>query len=477
MANPRNVLLILCDQLRADFLGVYGNTNGVTPNLDRLAESGMVFDRAYSVMPVCTPARMTMLTGRHPATCPNPIPESAPTIAGLLSAAGWHTAAFGKMHMRPPRGPCGFDELVLSEDTGPAMFLDDYHPWLAEQGAVEWARGLDNYDLLSSESGLPEEKTVTCWNGRQAVDFIHRQSGSPDPFYAVVSFPKPHPPYDPSKPWAGMVQAEAAPRPLGLDRPWDEYPEQARLYAEAFGFQDVERLGCVQQVRAHYLGLVAQIDHEIGRILDALAEQGLEENTLVIFLTDHGDFLGDHHLFMKFFPYESAAKIPLIMRGPGVPQGRSKVPVSHLDFVPTILEFLGQHVPAECQGRSLLDLLRTQGDGRDGVLIQFGHGRGFCWAMEKHKYLVWPNGEEELFDLAEDPEECHNLAEERADLRAHMRAALLDQMRYFDERRAEGMPRLLDQDGRPPKDRSYVQAYKGTARRFMPHRVPKHITQ
>lgn len=469
MKKKKNILLILCDQLRADFLGIYGGPN-VTPNIDNLAKKGTVFNKAYSVYPVCVAARMTMLTGMHPATCPPEIPKSVPTVADLLSSAGFYTAAFGKMHMVPPRGPYGFKELILSEDTGPGMFLDDYHPWLANQGFVEWGHGLDNYDLLSVKNSLLEDKTVTSWSGNLGVNFLKRQTSSSPPFLAVISFAKPHPPYDPPAAWADLVKPENAPPPVGLERPWSEYPKYLRLYAEAFGYLECEKLGKTREIRAHYLGLVAQIDQQIGRILKTLDEQDLADNTLVIFSADHGDFLGDHHLFMKFFPYEASAHIPLIMRGAGLPAGRTEIPVSHLDFVPTLLDFCGKKAPLLSQGTSLLKLLRENGRKRTGVLIQFAD-HGFCRVTRRYKYAFWPDGEEELFDLEKDQHEIKNIAGIYPELCLEMRKAMLQELVDLDKQRLGNMPPLLA-DGQLLIEKTNPERFKNIAGRFMPHRLP-----
>lgn len=470
MSNTKNILLILCDQLRYDFLGAYGGP-WITPNIDKLAEDGMVFDNAYCAAPVCAPARMTMLTGLHPSSCPLEIPRTAPTTAGILSSAGFHTVAIGKMHMIPPRGPYGFRELVLSEDTGPGIFLDDFHPWLASQGLIERCHGLDNWDLLSCVNPLPEDKTVTAWNGSAAVDFLKKQDKSALPFFAVVSFVKPHPPYDPPLPWANRVKPEEAPAPRGLDRPWDDYPEQVRLFSEACGFSKVEESGCVRRIRAHYMGLTAQVDHEIGRILKVMAEQGLDDDTLIVFSADHGDFLGDHHLFYKNFPYEASAHIPLIMRGPGVTAGRCDIPVSHLDFAPTFFDFCDRKIPESCQGSSLLELLRKKGQGREGVVFQFGSRSGFCFVARTHKYALWPDGDEELFHLATDPEEGDNLVRKCPQVRDRLRESLLNELLRFDKERVGDVPAIFDH-GKIIDDMGYKENYKIIARRFLHHRIP-----
>ena len=468
-----NVLLIVCDQLRADMLGAHGGA-GCTPNLDALAAQSVVCDRAYCVQPVCVPVRMTLLTGLHPATCPLRIPPSVPTLPGVLADAGWHTAAIGKMHMVPPRGPYGFRELALAEDTGCGMFLDDYHPWLAQQGLYEWEHGLTNYDILPAVSSLPEEKTVTAWTGERVVEFLRSRRSSAEPFFLVASFVKPHPPYDPPQPWLDRVASLEVPKPLGLERPPESYPEAVRLRRAAYQESEAARLGLTETIRTHYMALTAQIDHEVGRILQAIDAQGMTDDTLILFCSDHGDFLGDHHLFMKFFPYESAARIPLLVRAPGHAAGRSQTPVTHLDVVPTILDFCGLTSPDGCQGEGILGLDREGHEARDGVVFSFGTGRGFCLVQDRFKYAWWPNGEEELFDLQADPQETRNLVREKTALTASLRGSLVNRVLRLDACRVGEAPPLAE-GGELIRDVSYRAAYGELARRCLSHRVPMHL--
>ncbi|MEK6647346.1 MAG: sulfatase-like hydrolase/transferase [Candidatus Firestonebacteria bacterium] len=469
MKRFKNVLLILCDQLRADFLGVYGGPN-ITPNIDSLAKNGLVFTKAYTPSPMCVPARMTMLTGMHSLTCPLQIPSSVLTIADILSNAGFNTAALGKMHMFPTRGPYGFKELILSEDTGTGMFLDDYHPWLAKQGYMEWSHGLDNYDILSVENYLPKNKTVTHWNSEQAIKFLKKQKNTSRPFYLVTSFVKPHPPYDPVASWSKLVNSKDTPLPIGLKRPWKDYPEVVRLWAQAVGYAKISNKIDIRQIRAHYLGLVAQIDYEIGRIIATLEESNLEKDTLIVFSSDHGDFLGDHNLFMKFFAYESSARIPLIIKGPGIPKGLSSIPVSILDFVPTLLDFCEQKIPVQCQGESILKLLDENGKSRKGVLISTTHGNALCWATRRYKYTFWPNGEEELFDLETDPYEIKNIAKENPKLKNKLKNELIVELERFNKKRVKTILPLL-KNKKLKKGEIDYNDFVDMSKRFVQHKA------
>lgn len=465
MSENRNILIILCDQLRADFLSVYGGPR-ITPNIERLAESAAIFDKAYTVSPICVPARMTLLTGMHPLTCPDTIPPEVPTFPGILAQAGYHTAAFGKMHMIPPRGPYGFKELVLSEDTGVNMFLDDYHPWCSRHNVVEWSHGLDNWDFLPVENSLAEKWTVTHWNGDQAVAFLKRQGSSSVPFMGVVSFVKPHPPYDPPLPWSRTITPEQAPPVVGLERPLSDYPEGVRVLADCMRYAELEKLGVAPEMRACYLGLVAQIDNQIGRILDTLEQEGLMEHTLILFSSDHGDFLGDHHLFMKLFPYEASSRIPLIVRGNGIQSGRYDIPVSLLDFVPTLLDYAGVKPETSCQGQSILSLLQSKGAGRTGVLTSYSNSV-LSWSGREYKFIRWITGEEELFNVANDPNETHNVIKTEPDVYAEMRQELLNELKRLDDQRTGGLPSIL-KDGEFIADApDFNKRYEHVRKRYM----------
>jgi arylsulfatase len=458
----RNVLLIVCDQLRADFLSVYGGP-AVTPALSALAEQSAVFDRAYTPSPMCVPARMSLLTGLHPLACPAHFPQSVPTLPGRLQTAGYHTAAIGKMHMAPPRGSYGFESMRLAEDTGPGVFLDDYHPWLAEKGGVEWAHGLDNFDILPARSQLRPEETCTWWTGTETVDYLTRRAREEQPFYAVVSFTKPHPPYDPLPASIDAIPPAIVPRPLTTARSPADYPEPVLRYRETSecGELDPE---LTQRIRAHYLALVVEIDQQIARILSALSSLGIDSTTTVLFTSDHGDFLGDHHLFMKFFPYEQAARVPLLIRTPELAPGRYDRVVSLMSVVPTVLDLCG--LPVFGQGPTLLDREPT---GEDGVVVSSAMSPGYCWIGERYKYTFWPHGEEELYDIVADPGEQQNLAEADPQSCERLRATLTRELTRISAGRIGAMP-VVVQDGQIVPRELDRSRFDGQTVRYVQHK-------
>ncbi|HBE02975.1 MAG TPA: hypothetical protein DC049_10955 [Spirochaetia bacterium] len=442
MQATKNILLIICDQLRPDFLEAYGGP-AVTPNISRLARQSIVFDRAYSSSPSCIPARMSLLTGMHSLACPHKIPGKIRTTAEILADKGYDTAALGKMHMSPVRGPYGFRKLMLSEDTGDGMFLDDYHRELAENGFSEWDHGLTNYDILETDGCLPEEKTVTRWNGDQAVNHLRECARNKRQFFSVVSFVKPHPPYDPIKKWKQTVEHTEIPKPVGIDRGSATYPFVVSRYkesAETGNFTDTT----VNNIRTAYLALIAQIDEQVGNILDTLESENLVDNTLVCFTSDHGDSLGDHRLFMKFFSYEGSARIPLMIRAREIAPSRCHRPVSTLDIPPLFLDYAGLPPVPWHQGRSLIKI--PEDNHRESILIssQPNFGSSFTLVTEKYKYTFWPNGEKELYDTNMDPHEKNNIAANN-NITRELHIALQYELERINKQRLTNVPPFMEQ--------------------------------
>lgn len=432
-ARP-NLLLIMTDQQRGDCLGCDGHPVLETPNLDQLAAEGSRFRHAYSAVPSCIPARATLLTGMdqwHTGLLGmgghwGPIPNSyRHTLPGELARAGYHTQGVGKMHFHPARALNGFHNTILDEhamdQTGETS---DYEAWFAQHrtGPYDFAdHGLDWNSWMARPSHLPEHLHPTHWTAQQAIEWLGRRDPG-KPFFLKVSFVRPHSPYDPPAVYYDLYRDRSMPAPSLGD--WAAGNDDPRTAAQIDAWRgrrsDVE----IQRARACYYASITFIDHQIGRLLQALRRQHREawENTLVVFLSDHGDMLGDHHLWRKTYGYEGSCRIPLIVRPPaswGGLRHQVRDEVAELrDIMPTFLEAAGVEIPGTCQGRSLLPLARGETGDPWRPYLHGEHAR--CYSPEqanhyltdgREKYLWFPHlGTEQLFDLVSDPAECHNLA-------------------------------------------------------------------
>ncbi len=487
--NP-NILIIICDQLRRDALGCMGNAVVRTPHLDRLAAQSVIFERAFTTTPVCGPARDSLLTGRYAYTLGGRLsPGQAPTLAEILSERGYHCAALGKMHWVPPRGDFGFHVVRLSEDTGPGRFLDDYQRFLAERGLEEWSHGLDNYDLMWATSRLPRECHVTTWNGDQVVHYLERERPDGRPFFAVASFVKPHPPFDPPPPFDRIYSPADMPPPVRPE-PLEHRSRHIQDWAETSAFNRLGRPDWAARIKAHYYGLVQQIDEQVGRIVGVLEERGLLEETAIFFLADHGEMLGDQYLYSKHYPYSASIGIPLLARLPGVRPGTCRRFVNLTDVFATCCRLAGARPPDGTVGRDLREVV-SGGDAVDDFHVSVGGdgtGRGSWVALvsEEWKYHYYVNGgEAELFALGHQGgrggldylQEGRNLAAEAAyrDVCRELHARLTDWLAACDRRCLPGARPYL-QDGRIPA-LPFAPAHGWVADRYQVHRLPRFVPQ
>jgi arylsulfatase A-like enzyme len=456
-----NILLIMTDQQRWDTLGAAGNPTIQTPNLDRLAREGTLFSEAFSPSPVCAPARAALISGYSPSRLhftsnSGYLTDQEDTLPTLLNQAGYHTQALGKMHFpqadgghdRPWAATCGFQDLLLSEETRwvrqarslAEVAFDDYDRFLLEHGLWGWGTPpeIGYNEIKPILSALPEEYGVTSWLGDRAVEYL---AGPHDrPFFAFVSFVKPHAPYDPPAEWAGMYDPYSVPPPMRTPaerfRPNPQY-EQERQRREWDLYSEYAELTS----RAYYYANISLIDKQVGRILDALESAGLREKTFIVFTSDHGDLLGDHWLWFKNHAFDSCARVPLIVAGPGVPGGvRVDGPVVNLlDLFATILARARVSVPANRPSRDLLAYLPGEGAAHSEFVVMEVNDVGRrCRALRSRDllYVHWEDGGfEELYDLRQDPFQLHDLGSLPATLRRRQeyRTALIDWLKEWGD--------------------------------------------
>jgi arylsulfatase A-like enzyme len=464
--NPPNILILMTDQQRFDALGCAHHSLIQTPNLDRLAASGVHFTRAVTPTPVCVAARLSFITGhrisrhRHPANgaLPGPLPEF-PTLMSLLSQKGYWTQGIGKMHFKGRH--FGFHDIQSMEECPRHRVDDDYLNYLHSHGIKSrFPHGIR--DLLFYQpqtSGVPLEHAPNTWVANQSVEFIRRhcEHRPEQPFFLWSSWISPHPPFAPCEPYDRLYDPGDMALPIFADRPIHDIPpsllgHRARLDG---AHRDPDR---IRRIRALYYGLISHVDAGIGAILDELDAQGIADNTVVLFVSDHGDMLGDHGLSQKNCPYEPSVRIPFILRWPGkTDPGRiNEDLVSLLDVFPTCIDALGL-LHANRESLTGENLLGKPGGGllqkRDAQIIDYGHGihRWLCVRTQSHKYAWFAQGGvEELYDLENDPHEMQNIAANEP--------ALIRQFRHqaLAWEKQHGFPETLNGDQfttHPPPDR------------------------
>ena len=467
--RPLNVLWLMSDQHSIRALGCYGNGIVQTPRLDRLAAEGLTFEHAYCSYPVCVPARFTMLTGRYPHhhgatgnTTPLPLRER--TVAHHFGQAGYATAFLGKMHPVDAQTH-GFDYYMdmghYYDYLGPktrvfteAMGADDSgsgSPWLTmyfDQDRSPWVDPNAPRQLLALNPPevLDEPDHFESFIARETIRFMRTYRD--EPLFMVASFLKPHNPFAPPTEY-DTYRPEDMPDVPVLPGDLERIPSQARPKPYP-GAGTPEGDAWQRRFMAKYYGNVTHLDACIGRVLDALDELGLAENTLVLYTTDHGDMQNEHGLRGKFNFFEPSANIPLIARLPGrIPAGqRTAALVDQADFAPTLLEMCGVS-PANhsrpVDGASFLPVLQDPAQpGKEFAFGEFGLNSGRPFYMRrsarwKYIYYTAPNpprpGEEiadadpteELYEPATDPGEMRNLAGDPAyvDILTEQRAKLL----------------------------------------------------
>ena len=435
----RNVILISSDQFRWDVLSGYGGRVIQTTNFDQLAGEGVVFTNACSSNPTCIPARATITTGNHSHKCTGikgnagRIRDDQVKIAAHFAAHGYETYAIGKLHYVPyqvPRLVHGFAHWELCEEgrllwqaevTGEDLGSEEYHDYLAQVGFANMSRahGIGNNDVRAAVSPLPVEHYVDTWVLNRTVHYLetHLRESRNRPFFAWMSFPKPHSPYDPPEPYHKIVGAADVPEPIGsLEMLAGRNPElQGRHFRYYWNLLSKQM---VQLSRARYHSLVCLQDHLIGELLTFLEENDLREDTVILFTADHGDLLGDFGLFFKSCFLNGSVRIPFVLSYPSaLPRGQERAHLVGLeDVLPTLCDLAGIAVPPGIDGRSVLPVVQDpggrlreiyisqHGDDPNQLYMAFDGRMKYCYAQQGRT--------EELYDQENDPRELVNLARE-----------------------------------------------------------------
>lgn len=498
MTDRPNFLFFITDQQRADWLGCMGHPVVKTPNIDAIAGAGALFQNFHVASPVCMPNRASLLTGRMPSVhglryngCV--LPQDATTFVDVLAAAGYHTAAIGKSHLQP----FGVDPAEVPDADGARLIEEAWRPGERDYGQEQPDRyagedayafqtpyyGYQHVDMVTAHGDrcgghygqwfrqarpdwrdlhdranqlphnytcpqayrtpIPEEFYPTAYVADRAADYLEARADEDAPFFAFVSFPDPHHPFNPPGRYWDMY----APDQFDLALPYDAHanptPPMAWMEAQlrqgqgpktaqtAFRASDQH----LKEAMALTAGMIACVDDAVGRVMAALKASGQYDDTVVCFNSDHGDYLGDYGMLLKgALPFRSITRVPMIWSDPADRTARSvEAMASTLDISASILDRAGLAPYRGVQGRSFLEPMQSGATHRDEMLIEYNDGMarlGFerparvrALVTPEWRYTLYRDEDwGELYDLVQDPDETRNLWDSKAhaDIRARL---------------------------------------------------------
>nr|WP_307990978.1 sulfatase-like hydrolase/transferase [uncultured Niameybacter sp.] len=465
----KNILFIMGDQHRWDCIGAYGNKVLQTPNIDGLAKDGVLHTQHYTTYPVCTPSRYSILSGLYTHqhlgwsnTCT--LAKGFSTFPKVLRKEGYRTVAIGKMHATPTYLDMGFDKMLLCEQDGNGRYDDDYHKYLKENNLIDENDLIDQrheFRLKADEtywntcgaikSNLDEKHHSTTWITDRALEEL--EGWGKEGHMMLVSYVKPHHPFDPPAPYDTMYNPDEIELLPGYT---DEVPEVD--YAHNTGYFDHKTLTKekLKKITAYYYGSISHMDHHIGRLVQALKDKGIYEDTLIVYTSDHGEYLGFHHMLLKAnYMYDPLAKVPLIIKYPkNQYHGQVNEQIScNIDLAPTFLSQADCAIPGTMKGLDLSDqkvgrqMTICEGfraDICDGVLEKYYE---YMVRSKNYKLIISKNFEHYMFfDLINDPYELKDVSNEdkyKEEIEKHK--AFLAQTMTFDAL----SPIYLNEDEQP----------------------------
>lgn len=369
----KHVLIFFTDQQRWDTIGALGNPCIQTPNLDALVRDSVTFNRCTTPSPVCVPARLSMYSGQYPARtgCNNNNAESAYSGRGFysrLTESGYQSCCVGKMHhLMDPYGSMGFEQRWTQEELADprddyTKFIQENYPWVIDYNGMR-----SEMYYVPQISQLPAKDHPTAWIGDKSVEFIN--SCDPEkPVLLVSSFIHPHPPYCPPAPWHKLYREDPP-------APFETAPEELAKFWDMIG----DRCGCerlqmsrqdILRSKNFYYACVSFMDYQVGRIIQALKDKGMYEDTLILFTSDHGDMMGDYNAIGKRAMVDASSRVPFIVHYPGKEHEERYDACSLVDVAPTVLSYAG--IPYEKSEFDGMDLFG--GEERKYVYSQHGCG-------------------------------------------------------------------------------------------------------
>lgn len=418
------MLFVSVDQWPASLMGVAGHPDIETPTLDSLAAIGTRFTRAYAECPICIPARRSMMTGTSPRKHGDrefqtalPMPANLPTLASCFGAAGYQSFAVGKLHVYPQRDRIGFDDALIAEEGRSHLgAVDDYEIFLADRGhaGAQFLHGMGNNEYAWRTWHLAEELHVTNWTTFAAARTIKRRDPT-RPALWHVSYTHPHPPIVPLASYFERYRDRAVALPPVADWASDPATMPHALRAARQYWPQLKPATHADMLRAFY-AQCTHIDHQLRLLIGTLREEEILDNTVILLTGDHGDMLGAHGLYAKRLMYEGSAAIPMILVGTASDTalvGRVDDRLVGLqDVMPTLLGMCGLPVPESCEGRSMVGWSR-----RETLYCESLLGKKATRMVHdgRHKLIWYPAGNRfQLFDVANDPGELHDRADDPA---------------------------------------------------------------
>ncbi len=422
-ADAPNILLIMSDEHAPMYSSTYGHPIVQSPNMDRLAENGVTFENAYCNSPICSPSRMSFMTGQyvhHIGSWDNgsPLPSDTVTWAHLLREVGYDAVLCGKQHF------CGLDQLhgfrtQLARDLHAELWTKGGVP----RGAAKWSQGIKKPSrpwggLAEAGPGTTESIEVDDLVQEEALKFLRDPGRKDQPWALNVSFIAPHFPLVVPERFFNLYPEDEIDMPEIPEGHLENQPAAIQRMRESFGLIDDFPEELVRRGRAGYYGLITYLDEKIGQLLDVLEETGQAENTLIMHFSDHGEMNGEHGMWRKSNHYEASARIPMQISWPGVLPSGIRIPgvVSLVDMVATFLEAAGVSDVVPLDGDSLMPLMNgTEDEWKDEAFSEYmAHGVIRPTAMLRRGpfKLSYSLGDPlQLFNVVEDPNEFENLAE------------------------------------------------------------------
>ena len=422
MPDRPNVVLICVDHWFGDLVGTLGHPTVLTPTLDQLIGNGVAYTNAYTTTPSCIPARRELMTGAFSRTHGDrvfnetlPMPN-LPTMAQTFRDNGYQAYAVGKLHVYPQRDRIGFDDVLINEEGRHHLGIlkDDYELFLQEQGfsGQEATHAMGHNDYIARPWHLHEGLHQTNWTVREMSKFIARRDPRKPGFW-YMSFSAPHPPLVPPEPYFEMYRDVEINMPFIGD--WAQHPEDLPVGLRTRRWMGVNPYSqdAIRLARQAFYAMCTHVDHQIRLVLGLLREEGLLDNTIIMFTADHGEMLGNHGQWSKDLFYEDSTKIPMILLPPTSRKdlGRNicddRLTVQ-ADVFPTLADLCGINVPNTVEGLSMIGSQK-----RDYIYGE--HWEDFRASRmirdERYKLIYYPFGNTvQLFDLENDPDEMHDLA-------------------------------------------------------------------